>query len=102
MLTESKYTKPGIKERQPLLLKSTNLHSFLSWRRTYYRLLAGDIDDSNLQELEVCLVTADEGCTTKITATSKCIDEDKDYRNRAHGSPIVRYLVRTSMVMIKL
>ncbi|KAF9375330.1 hypothetical protein CPC16_000784 [Podila verticillata] len=79
----------GIKEYQPFQLLSFSLDSFVSKQPNDDILVGGIYGNKNFQELEFCVVTTDDECTSEIDAD--CIYEDKEYFFRVTG-PAQGYL----------
>ncbi|KAF9213575.1 hypothetical protein BGZ59_005155 [Podila verticillata] len=79
----------GIKEYQPFQLLSFSLDSFVSKQPNDDILVGGIYGNKNFQELEFCVVTTDDECTSEIEAD--CIYEDKEYFFRVTG-PAQGYL----------
>ncbi|KAF9308706.1 hypothetical protein BG003_010713, partial [Podila horticola] len=78
-----------IKEYQPFQLLSFSLDSFVSKRPDSDLLVGGIFGSKNFLELEFCIVSTDEECTTEIE--TGCIREDQEYYFRVHG-PVKGYL----------
>ncbi|KAG0030227.1 hypothetical protein BGZ81_002935 [Podila clonocystis] len=77
------------KEYQPFLLFSTGLDSIVSKRPDSRSIVGGIYGDKSLQQLQFCLVTTDDECTTAVD--TDCIHESLDYQFRVYG-PIKGYL----------
>ncbi|KAG0093058.1 hypothetical protein BGZ93_009888 [Podila epicladia] len=72
-----------IREYHPFLLKSTNLDTYVSKEREENILVGGVANNKNFQQLELCIVSSDYGCSSKIH--SACIYQNVDYRFRVNG-----------------
>ncbi|KAG0014928.1 hypothetical protein BGZ82_001588, partial [Podila clonocystis] len=79
----------NIKEYQPFKLLSANLDTFLSMRFDDKKVYGGDYGNSDLKELQFCIVSTDAECTT--VAGPNCIYQNVEYRFRVYG-PIKGYL----------
>ncbi|KAG0030228.1 hypothetical protein BGZ81_002936 [Podila clonocystis] len=78
-----------IREYHPFLLKSSNLHTYVSRERDEDTLVGGVANNKNFQQLELCIASSDYGCSTDIQ--SACIYRNVDYRFRVNG-PVRGYL----------
>ncbi|KAF9316937.1 hypothetical protein BG003_001375 [Podila horticola] len=79
----------SIHEYHPFLLKSSNLKTVVSKQLTDNYLVGGIPENKNFQELELCIVSSDYGCSAEIK--SNCIYKDIDYRFRVNA-PVQGYL----------
>lgn len=78
-----------IREYHPFLLKSSNLDTYVSKEREEDTLVGGVANNKNFQQLRLCIVSSDYGCSTEIQ--SACIYQNVDYRFRVDG-PVKGYL----------
>ncbi|KAG0029390.1 hypothetical protein BGZ82_007977 [Podila clonocystis] len=77
------------KEYQPFLLFSAGLNSIVSMKADSSSIVGGIDGDKSLQQLQFCLVTTDDECTTAVD--TDCIHESLDYQFRVYG-PVKGYL----------
>ncbi|KAG0331391.1 hypothetical protein BG000_010964 [Podila horticola] len=78
-----------IREYHPFLLKSSNLDTYVSKEREEDTLVGGVANNKNFQQLRLCIVSSDYGCSTEIQ--SACIYQNVEYRFRVDG-PVKGYL----------
>ncbi|KAG0343833.1 hypothetical protein BG004_004968 [Podila humilis] len=90
----------SVKEYRPFLLKSSNLNTLVS-KEAQCDLIVGGPKKSNknFQQLELCVVSSDYGCSTEIK--SNCIYQDIPYRIRVN-SPVEGYLRITEQNTVEI
>ncbi|KAF9986700.1 hypothetical protein BGZ75_001503, partial [Mortierella antarctica] len=76
-------------EYHPFYLKNIKLNSLVSKKPAYNLLVGGIKGEKSLDELELCIVSTDFGCSKTIP--SNCIFQNVQYRFRVN-SPVKGYL----------
>ncbi|KAF9430261.1 hypothetical protein BGZ94_007713, partial [Podila epigama] len=88
----------SIKEYHPFYLKSFNLNTLVSKHRDHNLLVGGVSGDKNFEQLELCVVSSDLGCSSEIH--SSCIYQNVGYRFHVNA-PVKGYL-RVSQDLVEI